>query len=577
MPWSWPSTDTEPTGSSVEAEGNAPDRQGAPPIEIEVIDLDPVRLSRITRPTSAASGKGWLTWVAIAMMIGVGLALLPGQAVEPSTTTAGSQALPKPELATTSTTLGAVSLGAMSHDTFTLLPASGLEGFVQFAGPVEFDGRYWIAGNHGYPSTEVTILSSVNGTLWKTAATVPAEDGGWLRIDDLSSFGGVLMAVGSEGSVAGPAFAHPTPGSLVIWKSADGRRWSSLAIAEDEGMEFFGLQLVPGSDEVLISGYKSPGFDTSVLAQVPTELIPGLERGDLDWWEDSSSIRVVAPPGIELFQMPPAQSMPVTSPVLFRSENLIIWETLPITPSVLNITAIPGGGFLLNAHDGDVLYSTDGRSWEETDRFPRLWYQRWGDRLVGLDNSLVISNHPTLKLFVFEDDESATIELPTEIADLYEVITSGASGLATVLETSDDTFADPITQVDGYTLVMVMETGLLRIEDPSGETSYANTDGSRHGSYVPETDSIRFDVDPGKSFEFPLAVLQDLRPRFPPGRYDVFLSADGLAWAEGQTGLRADYVDILGSAGQTFLVGLHNYDPNYGALPVTVYRTGPLS
>ena len=82
----------------------------------------------------------------IAVMVGVGLALLPGQTIEPSSTTI-AQTLPEPEIATTSTSLAAASQAVMSEKTFSVVPASGLDGFTQFAGPIEFDGKYWIAGN----------------------------------------------------------------------------------------------------------------------------------------------------------------------------------------------------------------------------------------------------------------------------------------------------------------------------------------------------------------------------------------------------------------------------------------------
>jgi len=575
MPRSWPNTEAEPTGGPVEPQSKAPGRRGAQSIEIEVIDLDPAGPVPQIHRTPAASRRGWPLWVMIAVMVGGGLALLPGQTIEPSSTTA-AQALPEPEIATTSTSLAAASQAVMSEKTFSLVPASGLEGFIQFAGPIEFDGKYWIAGNVSYPAAEVSILSSVDGARWDRQATVSAGDGNWLTIDDLGSFGGVLMAVGATGPLIAPAYAPVTPASLVLWKSTDGLRWSSLPIAEEERVLFTGLQLTISDEEVLITGQRTNAFDSSVLAQLPPELVPSLERGDFSWWYDYSNIRIVAPPGIELFQMPMPQAPVISSDstVLFRSDNLIIWEQLPITFSSWNIATTFDGGFVSNAHDGYVMYSTDGRSWERTDRFPPLFYQSWGDRLVGLDYSV---SSPSL--FVSHGDQTATIELPTEIVnDQYGLsITPGASGLATILGSYENSSAEPITRVDGY--LLAMDNGVLRIEEPSGETSYANFDsnGLIEGSYLADTDSIRFEsTDGSKSFEFPVAVFLDLRWRGVTGLFEVFLSDDGLAWARPQTGLRAEYADILGSAGQTFLVALHNYGPDYRQLPVTVYRTGPI-
>ena len=182
-------------------------------------------------------------------------------------------------------------------------------------------------------------------------------------------------------------------------------------------------------------------------------------------------------------------------------------------------------------------------------------------------------------LFVSDGDQTATIELPTEIVDdQYGLsISPGASGLATILGSYENSSAEPITRVDGY--LLAMNDGALRIEEPSGETSYANFDshGLIEGSYLADTDSIRFEsTDGSKSFEFPVAVFLDLRWRRLTGLFEVFLSHDGLAWARPQTGLRAEYADILGSAGETFLVALHNYGPDHRQLPLTIYRTGPI-
>jgi len=486
------------------------------------------------------------------------------------------QSLADPVIATTSTTLAATSQAVMSDDTFSLMPASGLDGFIQFAGPIEFDGKYWIAGNYPYPSSEVSILSSADGIRWDAAARVSAGEGNWLTIDDLDSFGGVLMAVGGAGPVNGPAFAPFTSGSVVLWKSPDGLRWSSLPIVEQEGMVFSGLQLTTSSEEVLITGQRSSAFDSSMLAQFPPELFPGLERGDFSWWYDNSTIRIVAPPGIELFSMPAPQSPPASSgsTVLLRSDNLIIWEDLPVSFSSRNVATTLDGGFVSNAYDGYVMYSTDGRNWERTDRFPPLFYQSWGDRLVGLDFSV---SSPSL--VVFHDDQTATIDLPSEIANNQygASITPGAPGLATIRGSYENSSAEPITRVDGY--ILAMDNGVLRIEEPSGETSYANFGGNGliEGSYIAETDSIRFEnTDGSKSFEFLVAVFLDLRRRGVTGLFEVFVSDDGLAWARAQTGLRAEYADILGAASQTFLVALHNYGLDYRPLPITVYRTGPV-
>jgi hypothetical protein len=514
-------------------------------------------------------------WLTIGVMVTGGVALLPGETVEPTSTTS-EQALPAPETATTSSQLPAESQAVVTDQTFSLIPAAGLDGFIQFAGPVEFDDRYWIAGNSDFPSSQVSILSSIDGARWELESVVSSGDGTWVRVDDLDSFGGVLMAVGTAGKIDGPAYAPMRSGDLVLWKSQNGAQWSSLSIADGNGVEFSGLQLTTSSEEALITGQRRNAFDPAVLAQIPPELGPGLERGDFTFWNDYSSIRIVAPPGIELFRMAVTEPVPTasTTAILLRSDNLIIWEDLPVTFSSWNVAATLDGGFVSNGFGGYVMYSSDGRSWDRTDRFPPLYYQSWGDRLVGVDYSVI---HPNL--VVVDGEETATIDLPPELSmsDYGVSITPGASGLATILGSYENASAEPITRIDGY--LLAMDTGLLRIEEPSGETSYANFggDGLAGGTYLAETDSIRFEsMDGSKTFEFPVAVFLDLRPRVVSGLFDVFLSHDGLEWARPQTGLRAAYATILGGSGDTFLVALHNYARDYRELPITVYRTGPI-
>ena len=565
MPRNSPSTEFAPGGGTVRPK----DAPGVASIEIEVIDLGagrPVTIAR--RPIDEARPpRGWLVWLVVAAVL-TGLAFFPEDSSAPPVTTA-PQLLPTPDVATTSTTLAATSVALMSDDSFPLTPASGLEDFVQLVGPVEFNGKHWIIGNHSYPSAAATVLSSVDGTTWETEASVSVDGGEWLRIDDLDAFEGVLMAVGAVGQDQGPAYAPPTPSSSVLWKSIDGRRWSSLPISSDGGSP--SLQLTAGSEAVLITEYPGAAIDLSNLNQIPLDLVPGLERGDFLLSFAPGGYTVVAPPGIELFRLRAfEQNLTASSMKLFRSENLIIWEKLPINFSVGNLTTTPDGGFL--AQDYGLRYSSDGRTWEQTDRFPPRTYQNWDGRLLGVDRFF-----GTTRLLVVEGEEYATIELPSEISrtNLETFITAGDSGLAAVVA-DYGAYAEPITRIDGYTLAL--EGGTLRIEEPSGETSYAYFDnnGLIEGSYLPDTDSIRFEANETKTFEFPAPVLRDLGTSPQTFRFDVFLSADGLSWARPQAGLRAGYVAALGSVNGSFLVALQNYDTGYRQLPVTVYRTGPV-
>ena len=571
MPRSWPSTDPD-RGVEFVDPPRGPGSRPASQIEVEVLDLGPGVPVPMGREDSPGTGRKWAVWAVVAAVIATGLALIPENSTE-TTTIASPRPLPEPEMATTSTTLGETSVGLMSDATFSLSPTSGLEGFSHVAGPVAFEGKYWMAGNPSSGPPEAAILVSTDGTFWETEAVITADPGGRVRVEDLDTFGGILIAVGTSGSASGPAYAPPTAGSLVLWKSTNGREWSSVPISEDGTLNPNGAQLTSGPEEVLISGYRGDAFDPSVFDQIPPELVPGLERGDFYWSHDSSSIRVVAPPGIELFRLP--YRPPTTrggSEFLFRSENLIIWENLPADYSSDNLTATFDGGFL--SYEAGVMYSSDGRSWERTDRFPSLFYQNWGDRLLGLD----YSRSPT-RLLVFDQEGSAVIELPTEVTiGQYGIsITPGPAGLAAVQGIYDETSARPITRFDGYTLVA--DNGGLRIEEPGGETGQVpSVNGWIKGTYLPDTDSIQIATrgPNSKPYEFPVSVFLDLRGVPQRARFDVFLSQDGFTWSRPQTGLRAGYVDVLGSTDQSFLIGLHNFRRDYSQLPIAVYRTGPI-
>jgi hypothetical protein len=570
MPRSWPNTEAE-RGRDLGTPGSG--QPGASVIEVEVVDLGRDASPRPMPASQAPSARGWLIWLMVGAMIGGGLALIPGNSIEPPATTATGPVLPAPGLASTTTTLGATTRAVMSDTAVSLTPASGLEGFDQLTRPVDFNGKHWIVGNHGYPSADATILSSADGTTWEIEATVSAADGGWLRIDDLGRFEGVLMAVGTEGSEPGPAYAPPTSGALVLWKSTDGRRWSSSTVAGDNRRAYLELRLTTSPEEVLITGAQEVAFDRSLLDQIPPGLVPGLDNGDFSLRSFSSSVRVIAPPGIELFRVPVVrQAIPERSPLLFRSGNLIIWEQPAVGSSIRNVATTPDGGFV--SYDVALMYSTDGRTWQRTERYPPLFFQNWGNRLVGAQRI----SATTTRLFVFDGDEEATIDLPSEIASSNEVsLTPGIAGVAALQGTwNEPRQVEPITQVDGY--ILAMDNGVLRIKEPSGASSYArfDNDGLIEGTYLPEKDSIRFETaDGSKSFEFPVSVFLDLEGTPPRRRFDVFVTEDGLSWARAQTGLLAAHVEVLGSTDNAFLILLHNYATNSQPLPITVYKTGP--
>ena len=79
---------------------------------------------------------------------------------------------------------------------------------------------------------------------------------------------------------------------ISLWKSTDGRRWSSSIVAGDNGQAYRELRLTTSPEEVLITGGQDRAFDRSLLDQIPPRLVPGLESGDFSLLSFSSSVRV---------------------------------------------------------------------------------------------------------------------------------------------------------------------------------------------------------------------------------------------------------------------------------------------
>ena len=68
------------------------------------------------------------------------------------------------------------------------------------------------------------------GSRWVVESSVSAGDGSWLSIDDLDTFGGVLMAVGSTGRIDGAGLcAGRIRGPL----SLEIDRWRAVVVDSD--------------------------------------------------------------------------------------------------------------------------------------------------------------------------------------------------------------------------------------------------------------------------------------------------------------------------------------------------------
>lgn len=547
-------------------------------IEVEVIELDRTPLINAPRSPHLRPSSGRSRWWAAAFLVplvALGIALIPGDESPPADEATIDyptlESLGEPVVATTSTTLRAVSDAVMSDSTFALIPTRGLDGFAGIAGPIEFGGRWWVAGNPTLYSSQVSVLSSTDGVEWQVETVLDPGQGEWLRIDDLGTFGGAMMAVGTVGRIIGPEYVPATAGNLTLWKSSDGTRWSPLQLAPEAATSYYSLSVTASTEEVVINGWQTAAFDLSTMESIPSELIPGLESGDLQLWNAYQGLQIVAPPWIELFWLPMEANARDGPLATLRSDNLVVWDQLSSAASVY-ATAAYDGGFLGTSNSGSLMYSDNGLSWTLTDRFPNLGYQSFSDGLVAFDYRprvprLVIANESSL----------ATIKMPTELTNERNPIelAAGPSGIVTTLQGPTED-VEPSAELAGYLVRMDGEG--LQIEEPSGEvrTVAFNTNGAITGVYVAETNAVQVEsVEGDRTFDLPLEGLQALRRTPPSARWDLALSSDGLVWALSQTGIRADHVVPLGDTGQGFLIGARDFSGDfYQENAITVYATG---
>jgi hypothetical protein len=569
MPRSWQST--EPAAAQFEIV----DLKGADPRE---------RIASDRFGSDRLGGPRWRVWVVAAAAIAAGMVLLP-DAEEPVDHTVAIDSLPELPAATTITTLPRASVAVMGKGTFPLIPVSGLAGYGSLTEPVLYRGSYWVAASASFGSERVVMLASEDGVTWSPRAELPNEVTN-IRVDDLGVYGDVLMALGI--GTADPVAESPggMPEAIMLWKTTDGVNWrEELVKASDDRHRYLDLDLVTGDHAVLIRGYEDLAVAPYLQEALPPAMLVEMARGTLSYWirplsPTTSSVVVVAPPGIEVFSVEiPVALPPDGTGWVIRSETLAAWQRLETDFPIGSMVAWPGHGFVAGGYDRPLL-SEDGRDWVLSPDLPPAQYQTWNGALLG-------THGPFDHLIIETSNGLATVELPPEINMIDRLregwvdFLAGPGGLAAVRSMYGQSRSGTMSVVSGEITISVSDGGILRA-GRGNDPRWAIALGPESVPGIFDLDTRQVTVKPlgtNESFTLNLDDLQAFwNPVGEPARHEIYVSADGLVWSQGQAALLSErVVSLIGGAADTFLLGIsREAQPGQFSPAMTVYRTGPV-
>ncbi|MGQ0849414.1 MAG: hypothetical protein ACT4OP_09900 [Actinomycetota bacterium] len=530
--------------------------------DIEIVELDAESDDRLrARPGNPRRPRALILTV-LALVLMTGLALIPTS--EPDNAPPEDETLRRPEEATTTTARPQSRVAVVGEERFALMRASGLDGYVSFAGPVEFQGRHWMAANPPRPTDRVVILSSEDGTAWITESEILAGTGRAVRIDDLVVWGEGLTAAGTIGSETGKSYFRVMPGCLALWRSVDGRQWTPATVRDDTGdTEYHNIRLAVSDRIGLLTAYTTRALDPGYLDLIPPQLEPALTTGDLALWVYDRGLEIVSPPGVKVWSTDIRYTDNSTQ-LLLRSDDIAMqWTELTETSG--RIAVLPNGRFVKtswSAGHQETTISTLGLGWWADDRVPNAVYSSAGPNLIG------ISTASPARYYLNDGERIVLVEATADVP--AGDIRAGPDGFAALTATYPG--PQPII-VESGDLKLRTADGGLRVDDGDGLRSYISMTGV--GSYDAATDSVTITSQEERTFTFPLADLVKFW-REPKPRTDVFVSADGYTWAKSYSGLIANFVTLIGQAGDTFLLGV-NYQSGQVEQPtMTVLRTDPV-
>jgi hypothetical protein len=483
------------------------------------------------------------------MVLGVlGLNLLPAADIEPD---GASATLPDPAVATTLVGSSQPRVAFISDETFPMFVVSGLKGFVSLTEPVFFDERWWIIGNRPDPSAAAAVLSSEDGRLWEVSSDISGDGGMSIRIDQLTTVDGALVAVGSQGTLVGPSFHSVLSGDIGLWRSGNGVRWISESV--DPGspnLAFSDIRVAISGGSVVLQAVVDSTAAADAALRLPGHVIAGITEGIFNLRAQATRLIVEGPLGIQVAEAPMARVSQASSTRLFRSDSFAQWSEIDIPFSLVgSVVAAPGGGFLVGT-GGVTFTSAYGVNWRPNPRaFSALTYEPWDDRILGFSLPRAID--------VISADGELSLQLPPEMANCS---VGGSNHLLAAACPTPQPAPPQSVHWKGFE-VSSSSNNWLELLDPASSVVREFQLQQIAGVYDPETDTISL-VDRGGVREaFPVTVLRQLQNDTHLNRFDTMLSADGLTWSQGQIALRAGRLDLIGGVEDGFLVGTKSSEP----------------
>lgn len=516
---------------------------------VEVVELD----REAQDPGTPALGNRpnrWAILLGIVVLGVLGLSLLPAAEVQPNSL---EDTLPDPAVATTLVGSRQPRVAFINDDTFPMFVVSGLRGFASLTDPVRFDEKWWIIGNRP-GSAAAEVLTSEDGRLWEASSEIAGDNGMSIRIDQLTSIDGALVAVGTEGTVVGPTFYSAVSGTLSLWRSVDGEAWIPEVV--DPGspsLAFTGSHLVQSGPTSVLQAEAHSTAPFNAANRMPPHVIAGLAQGRFDLTTRGTLLVATGPLGIEIAEAQMSQVSLAPTMRVFRSDSFTEWAPVEIPFNVNGtIVAAPSGGFI--ASTGGVAFtSAYGVNWKANPRaYEALFYEQWGEQIIGYSFGASITT------IDFIDDEGAlSIQLPPEM--IHCSFKASNNLLAGACGSPDMTSVRPVVW-NGFELNLLDYTWLDVVDTSNSETRRFRLYRAP-GNYDEEADTISVVDSRGSREAFPVGILRQLFTDSTTIRYDTMLSEDGLTWSRSQIALRATELELLGGIGDGFLVATRSSEP----------------
>lgn len=541
------------------------------------VELEPQSsASLLHEPAPRASRLRPVYLIVLGSVLIFGLTMVPGAGDRP-VSLVPVETLPEPAVATTAPALPALSEATLAGDTFELLPVVWPENTTRVVGPAAFQDHMWLIASSA-SIDRLTVFKSEDGADWKQVGEITGESG-TVKIHDLESFGGSLMALGTIANQSGPAAAYGYPDQVVIWRSADGARWVETIIVPYDGENWHPqLSLVTDDRSILIGGREVAASGQLLEGIIPPGLSPSVIEGRLDLVQNPGAvgtISVIAPPGIEVFRSDTVVSLPTDiRNILYQSEDSRQWEAVDIDSTLITwsgLLARPGRGFLARNSSGEMYSTIDGLGWGRNRTIPPAAYARWGEWLVGVQ---VLPW--TDQLMVGVGTDYAGIQLPADDAPIWSDTGEMAGGPAGLVSVVPNYLGPaPTLSVTSDSQLFTLRADMFSISTGGSDTASVFFH-QLPGSYDPATDKVTIDLSgAGDQVVVDLTDLQGLRDRVGGvWQTNVFASMDALLWAQSDVILNSPFVEILGPLPDGFLIAARTGNDPHAT--VELYRTGPL-